>query len=252
MVAAAITPEPDHQAARAALAAAFRWCARLDMHEGIANHFSLAVEGPGTPFLMNSSRQIFSRIRASDLLLLNADDRTTMSRPDAPDPTAWGLHGAIRRHLPRAKCLMHVHSRYATALACLADPMLPPINQTAAEFFGRIAVDDAYGGLALEDEGERCARLMGDDNIQVMIMGNHGLLVIGETVAEAFDRMYYFERAAMTYIDVLHTGRPLNILSDEIAAKTAAEFRDHGAPLAALHFQQLCAVLDDEGSDYAA
>jgi ribulose-5-phosphate 4-epimerase/fuculose-1-phosphate aldolase len=201
---------------------------------------------------MNSNRQLFSRVRGSDLLLLNAQDRTTMSRPDAPDPTAWGLHGAIRRHLPRAKCLMHVHTRYATALACLADPMLPPINQSAAEFFGRVVVDDAYGGLALEGEGERCARLLGDDDIQIMIMGNHGLLVIGETVAEAFDRMYYFERAAMTYIDVLHTGRPLNILSDEIAAKTAAEFRNYGASLAALHFEQLRAVLDDEGSNYDA
>ena len=91
---------------------------------------------------------------------------------------------------------MHVHSNYATVLASLADSTLPPLDQNAAMFFNRYVIDDAYGGLALEDEGNRCAQLLSDPNKRVMIMGNHGLLVIGHSVADTFNRLYYFERAA--------------------------------------------------------
>ncbi|MCB1451864.1 MAG: class II aldolase/adducin family protein, partial [Nitratireductor sp.] len=82
---------------RVELAASFRWAARLNMHEQVANHFSLAVNNDGTQFLMNPNQMHFSLIKASDLLLLDANDPKTMERPDAPDPTAWGLHGSIHR-----------------------------------------------------------------------------------------------------------------------------------------------------------
>jgi hypothetical protein len=118
---------------------------------------------------------------------------------------------------------MHVHSTYATVLACLADSRLPPIDQSSAMFYNRQVVDEDYGGLALEEEGTRCARLFQDPSIRTMIMGNHGVLFIGETVAETFTRMYYFERAARTYILALQTQRPLRELSPEIAEKTARQ-----------------------------
>ena len=72
-------------------------------------------------FLMNPNQVHFSRIKASDLLLIDANDPETLSGPDAPDPTAWGLHGAIHRNVPHARCVMHVHSIHATVLASLAD-----------------------------------------------------------------------------------------------------------------------------------
>ena len=144
-----------------------------------------------------------------------------MNRPDAPDPTAWGLHGAIHRNVPHARCVMHVHSIHATVLASLADSTLPPIDQNSAMFFNRHVVDGHYGGLAFEEEGERCSQLLSDPKVKVMVMGNHGILVIGDTVADAFNRMFYFERAAETYIKALWTGRPLRTLSDEIAEKAA-------------------------------
>ena len=72
------------------LAAAFRWAARLNMHEAVANHFSLSVNDDGTQFLMNPNQKHFSRIKASDMLLLDANDPDTMNKPGAPDPTAWG------------------------------------------------------------------------------------------------------------------------------------------------------------------
>ncbi len=106
---------------RVDLACAFRWTARLNMHEAVANHFSLAVNDDGTKFLMNPNQVHFSRIKASDLLLIDANDPETLSGPNAPDPTAWGLHGAIHRNVPHARCVMHVHSIHATVLASLAD-----------------------------------------------------------------------------------------------------------------------------------
>ncbi|WP_246534608.1 class II aldolase and adducin N-terminal domain-containing protein [Aliiroseovarius lamellibrachiae] len=241
----------DHWQQRVDMAAAFRWTARLNMHEAVANHFSLAVNEAGSQFLMNPNQMHFSRIKASDLLLLDADDQTTMGRPGAPDPTAWGLHGSIHRLCPHARCVMHVHSIHATVLASLADSSLPPIDQNSATFFNRFVIDDGYGGLAFESEGARCASMLTDPKVKTMIMGNHGVLVIGSSVADTFNRLYYFERAAETYIRALQTGQKLRILSDEIAEKTAQELEDY-PDQSERHLSELKALLDDEGSNYAS
>ncbi len=239
-----------HWAERVDLAAAFRWTARLDMHEGVANHFSLAVNEDGTSFLMNPNLAHFNRIRASDLLLINANDLATMERADAPDPTAWGLHGALHRLCPHARCALHVHPTYATVLACLADSTLPPIDQSTTMFFNRVAIDDAYDGLAFEAEAERCCATLSDPSKKVLVMGNHGIMVIGADVAETFNRLYYFERACKTYIKALSTQRPLRVLAPEIAEKTAREIETYPA-IAGRHLAELKAILDQEGSDYA-
>ena len=240
-----------HWAERTDLAAAFRWTARLNMNEAVANHFSLSVSDDGMRFLMNPNQRHFNRIKASDLLLLDADDPATINQPDAPDPTAWGLHGSVHRFVPHARCVMHVHSIHATVLACLKDSTLPPIDQNTATFYGRTVVDESFGGLAFEDEGTRCAGLLSDPKIKVMIMGNHGVLVIGSDVADTFNRLYYFERAAETYIRALQTGVPLRVLGHEIAEKTAQELEDYPEQ-AKRHLAELKAILDGEGSDYAS
>lgn len=240
----------SHLAERIDLAAAFRWTARLNMHEAVANHFSLAIDADGRRFLMNPNARHFARIKASDLIEIDADDPKTMDRPDAPDPTAWGLHGAIHRACPHARCVMHVHSIHATVLASLADSRLPPIDQNTAMFFNRQVVDDHYGGMAFAEEAARCTRLLADPRIKVMIMGNHGVLVIGDGVADTFNRLYYFERAAETYIRALQTGQPLRVLSDAVAEKTAREWEDY-PDTATAHLAELKAILDSEGSDYA-
>ncbi|NDW44481.1 class II aldolase and adducin N-terminal domain-containing protein [Ruegeria sp. PrR005] len=246
-----LRPNIDHWQERVDLAASFRWIERLNMHEGVANHFSLAVNPEGTQFLMNPNQMHFARIRASDLLLLDANDAKTMEMPGAPDPTAWGLHGSIHRRCPHARCVMHVHSIFATVLASLADSSLPPIDQNTATFYNRYVIDDEFGGLAFESEGERCASMLSDPKKRVMIMGNHGVLVIGSDVGDTLNRLYYFERAAETYIRALQTGRPLRLLSDEIAEKTAQELDDYPGQAEA-HLREVKAVLDGEGSTYAS
>ncbi len=244
-------PNLPYKQERTDMAAAFRWTARLNMHESVANHFSLAVNDDGTQFLMNPNQMHFARIKASDMLFIDANDPETLNGPNAPDPTAWGLHGSIHRLCPQARCAMHVHSIHATVLASLADSRLLPIDQNTATFFNRYVIDEQYGGLAFEEEGARCAQLFANPKHKVMIMGNHGVLVIGDSVADTFNRMYYFERAAETYIRALQTGQPLRILSDEIAEKTAQELEDYPEQ-SDKHLAELKAILDDEGSNYAA
>ena len=220
-----IRPNMDYWQERVDLAAAFRWTARLNYHEAVANHFSLAINDNGTKFLMNPNQSHFARIKASDIIEVDANNPDTLSGPSAPDPTAWGLHGSLHRRCPHARCAMHVHSIHATVLASLKDSRLPPIDQNCAAFYDRYVIDDNYCGLAFEEEGERCAAMLQDPKKRIMIMGNHGVLVIGETVADTFNRLYYFERAAETYIRALQTGQTLRILSDEVAEKWQISLR---------------------------
>jgi ribulose-5-phosphate 4-epimerase/fuculose-1-phosphate aldolase len=192
----------------------------------------------------------FARIRASNLIEVDANDPATLDHPDAPDPTAWGLHGALHRNVPWARCAMHLHPKYSTALAALADSTLPAVDQNTAMFYDRVIIDEEYGGLAFEEEGERVCSLFTDPQKKVMVMGNHGLMVVGASVADAFNTLYYFERAAETYITALSTGRPLRVLSDNIAAKTAEEMNAQ-THLVDAHLAEWRALLDAEGADYA-
>jgi ribulose-5-phosphate 4-epimerase/fuculose-1-phosphate aldolase len=153
-----LSPALSHWTERVDMAAAFRWAARLNMHEAVANHFSLAVNADGSRFLINPNGRHFSRITASSLVEIDAHDPATMQRPDAPDPTAWGLHGSIHRALPHARCVLHIHSTHATVLASLADSRLPAIDQNTAMFFGRHVVDDHYGGMAFAVKKVRAVR----------------------------------------------------------------------------------------------
>ncbi len=236
-----------HWEARVDLACAFRWTARLNMHEGVANHFSLTVADDGSQFLMNPNGRHFSRVRASELLLLDAHDPATMDRPDAPDPTAWDIHGALHRQVPTARCVMHVHSKYATVLSTLKDSTMPPIDQNTMHFYEQIAYDDGYDGMGLGDEAERLATKLGDKKI--LVLGNHGVLFANDSVAQTFDDMYYFERACETLITAYMTGRKLAVVSDAVARKTAQQWQDY-ATLPGSHFRALKEILDQEEPDY--
>lgn len=234
------------QQARIDLACAFRWAARLDMHEGTANHFSLSVNDDGTRFLINPNGRHFSTIKASELILVDANDQKTMEREDAPDPTAWGLHGAVHRRCPQARCALHLHPQYATVLASLADSTMLAIDQNTARFFNRVVIDEFFGGMALAEEAERCVEMLNQKRI--MIMGNHGIMATAPSVAQAFDEMYYFERAARTLVIAYMTQKPLRILPDEIAEKTAQQWDNFPGYLH--HFNELKVILDEQEPDY--
>ncbi|MDD1509213.1 class II aldolase and adducin N-terminal domain-containing protein [Pseudomonas sp. CNPSo 3701] len=201
------------------LAATFRIIAHLGMHEAVANHFSAAVSQDGKQFLLNPKWMHFSRIRASDLLLLDADDPQVMERSDV-DATAWCIHGQLHQRLPDARVALHLHPIYTTSVACLKNPGIPPIDQNTARYFNRLAVDELYGGMADSmEEGARLADLL--QGKSRLLMGNHGVLVTAPTVGEAFDDIWTLERSCQILVTALSTGQPLNVLSDEVAEKTA-------------------------------
>ena len=236
------------QQLRVDLAAVFRLAHYFDWHEAVANHFSLAVSADGKQFLMNPRWRHFSKLRASELLLLNTDDKSTMARPDAPDLTAWSLHGRLHAALPQARCIIHLHPPYATAIASLADPEIKPIDQNTARFFNRVAVDMNYGGMAnTDEEGDRLARLMG--NRSIMMMGNHGLLICASTVAEAFDLTYYLERSCRNLVLAYQTGQKLHVMTPEVAEKTAQEWQADREQFHA-HFAEMKTLLDARDASY--
>jgi ribulose-5-phosphate 4-epimerase/fuculose-1-phosphate aldolase len=241
--------ETDEWQLRVDLAAAFRLAAMNDWHEAVANHLSLAVSADGKKFLMNPRWKHFSRIKASDLLLLDSNDPETMNRPDAPDLTAWSIHGRMHAKVPQARCIIHLHPPYATALASLANPEILPIDQNTARFFNRVAFDMDYGGMANTDaEGDRLGSLLG--NKQIMMMGNHGVLVCAATVAEAFDLTYYLERACRNLILAHSSGQKLKVMSPAVAEKTAQEWEaDRDQFLS--HFAEMKAILDEKDPSYA-
>lgn len=240
--------ESAEWALRVDLAAALRLAAQFDWHESVANHFSASLSADGRKFLMNPRWKHFATIRASDLQRLDADDAQTMHRADAPDPSAWCIHGAVHRTLPQARVLLHCHPPYATALAALKNPALLPIDQNTARFYNLVGIDLGYGGLADEEaEGARIASALASHPI--LLMGNHGLSVAAATVAEAFEHLYYFERASRTLMLAYATGQPLNVMSEDIARRTAEGWHAY-QDAAFAHFEQLKAMLDAKDASY--
>lgn len=231
------------------LAASFRIFAHLGMHEAVANHFSAAVSKDGKQFLINPKWKHFSRIRASDLLLLNADDPSTAERPDV-DATAWSIHGQLHQKLPHVRVAMHLHPVYTTAVSTLKDPKILPIDQNTARYFNRVSVDTMFGGMADSvEEGERLCGLL--KNNSRLLMGNHGVMVTGTDIGVAFDDMWTLERACQILVTALSTGQVLNVLSDDVAEKTARDWekiedfsRQHFEEMKALMIQQDPSVLD--------
>ena len=222
---------------RAELANAFRICHALGWSESVGNHFSAAVSDDGQRFLLNPRWQHFDTITPEDLLLLDCRDATVLDGPEPPDTSAWCVHGTLHRRRPDARVVLHAHSPYATALACLKDPTLVPIDNNTARFHGRTAYDLSFGGIAdAAEEGERLADALGDKS--VLVMGNHGVTILGESVAAAFEDLYFFEKAAQTLILARSTGEPLAVLSDAVARHTTEGWQAYSG-MADRHFAYL-------------
>lgn len=235
------------QQARVDLAAALRLAVRFGMHEGICNHFSLML--PGTDcFLLNPYGRHWSEIRASELLVVDAQGRVIEGEGEA-EATAFYIHSRIHFTNPRATCVLHTHMPYATALTMIENGGLEWANQTALNFYDDVAYDRQYNGLVLDDrEGDRIAAALGDK--RVLFLANHGVIVIGRSVGEAFDDLYYLERACQAQVIAMSTGRPLLRIPDEIARTINANSTER-MRMGKLHFQALKRLLDREAREYA-
>ncbi|MDH3919423.1 MAG: aldolase, partial [Rhodospirillales bacterium] len=181
------------QQARIDLAAALRLAARFEFHEGIDNHFSYSVPGMEDRFLLHPYGLHWSEVTAGDILMVDQDGGVVEGEGEV-EISAFAIHSRIHRQHPRARCVLHTHMPYATALTAVEQGRLEPINQNSLRFYGDVAYDEDYGGLAHDvDEGARIAAAFGDK--RVLFLANHGVIVAGETIAGAFDDLYFLERA---------------------------------------------------------
>ncbi|MEO7010643.1 MAG: class II aldolase/adducin family protein [Caldimonas sp.] len=236
---------------RVHLAAAHRLAVLHELEEGIDNHFTMAVPGHDGQYLILPYGLHWSEASASNLIVFDEQGRV-LEGHGTLELSAQCIHAPIHR-ITGANVVMHTHQTWAMALNMLQDNRLLPASQTAALFDGQIAYDDDYTGLAATlEEGERLARAM--DTRPIVFMKNHGVLVTGATVAQAYRRLYRLERVCRNQILALSSGRPLAVLSAEMVARVQApssDDRHSRAERERLFFEAMMRVLDRELPGYA-
>lgn len=233
------------------LAAAHRLAVLHELEEGIDNHFTVTVPGRDDRYLILPFGFHWSEARASDLIVFDESGRT-LEGEGVVELSAQCIHAPIHR-LCGARVVLHTHQTWAVALNMLKNNRLLPASQTAAFFHGHVAYDDTYTGTAdTLAEGERLARVIGGH--QVLFMKNHGVLVVGDTVAQAYRRLYKLERVCRAQVLAMGTGQPLEILAEEIVAQVQApapDDRHSRSERERLYFEAMMRVLDRELPGYA-
>ncbi len=239
----------DHHNERIDLAAALRWAAKLGLNEGVCNHFSLEV-APDR-YLINPQGLHWSEVSARDILLIDIDGKV-IEGPHTLEPTAFFIHSWIHRTNAHAKCVMHTHMPYATALTLVHGGELAWCNQNTLRFWNRVGYDNQYNGLALDDaEGERIGRMVAGHD--VLFMASHGVTVVGPNVAWTFDDLYYLERACMHQVlaQQAAAGRPLRHIPPAVCARVAAQIVE-AREQSDLFFASVKRMLDNEGPEWRA
>jgi ribulose-5-phosphate 4-epimerase/fuculose-1-phosphate aldolase len=227
--------------ARLDLTTALRAAARHGLNEGVCNHFSMTVPGREDLFLVNPQGLHWSEITPSALVMADGEGNVVEGKYPV-EPTAFFIHARLHAGGRGPNVVLHTHMPYATALTSIRDGRIEMCTQNALRYWDRIAYDENYAGVALSnDEGERMCRAMGDK--EILFLRNHGVIVSGATVAQAYDDLYYLERAAMVQVLAMQTGRPLHNVSDEMAAHTNRQMAGE-AQQSFLHFESLKRMLD--------
>jgi ribulose-5-phosphate 4-epimerase/fuculose-1-phosphate aldolase len=241
--------------ARVDLAAAHRLAVMQGLSEGIFNHLTRVVPGKGDRYYQIPFGLHWSEVRASSFMEVGIDDGEVKRGSGDVERSCYCIHAPMHKALPQAKAVFHTHMPFASALTRLEDPRIKEIGQTEVSLSDLIAYDDNYTGPAFDpEEGERLARILG--NKAVLFMANHGVTTVGQSVADAYDRLYYLERAAQAQLYAMWTGQPLKQLPDAVVEKTkkeigGARFYDGPTP-AERHFSALKRILDRNEADYAS
>ena len=241
--------------ARVDLAACHRLAAHFGLNAGIDNHLTMLVPGYSDRFLLAPFGLHWSEVRASDFMVIDFEGRI-VSGPGPIEDTALYIHLPVHKLAPQARCALHTHMPYATALCMLENPRLEPASQTAIGLLDDIAYECDYNGLAFDQaEGERMARALGSKSI--LLLRNHGALVVGHSVAQAFERLYFLERAAQAQVLALSTGRALRRVPEPVVQATLAQWRSGagtqvgGRDRVDLHFDALKRLLDRTSPGYS-
>ena len=223
-VAASFSDDPSRRL-RVDLALCYRVVAHYGLTDQIYTHISARVPGSGDRFWLNRIGVGFDEMTAGDLIEVGFDAPPEEAPGDVTadqvNRAGHTIHSAILMARPDVSCALHLHSRAGMAVAALEEGLLP-LNQISMQFYNRIAYHD-YEGIALDlDERERLIASMGEQN--AMILRNHGLLTVGRSVAEAFMRAYYLEKACEIQMDALAMGRPLRLPPPEVCEHAARQY----------------------------
>jgi ribulose-5-phosphate 4-epimerase/fuculose-1-phosphate aldolase len=237
--------------AKIELAAAHRLAVLHELEEGIDNHFTVTVPGRDDRYLILPFGLHWSEARASDMIVFD-ETGTTLEGQGVVELSAQCIHAPIHR-LCGVRVVLHTHQPWALALNMLKDNRLLPANQTAAFFHGNVAYDDNYSGTADSlEEGERLARAIG--NKTVLFMKNHGVIVTGSSIGQAYKWLYKLERVCRTQVLAMSTGRPIEVLSDDVVnlVQTPSPNDRHSrAERERLYFAAMMRVLDRQLPGYA-
>jgi ribulose-5-phosphate 4-epimerase/fuculose-1-phosphate aldolase len=237
---------------RVDLAAAYRLADLFGFNEGIFNHLTVLLPDRGC-ILTQPIGMHWSEVTASSLLEVDRDGQVLRGEGEVERSTVC-IHVPMHKAFDSARCVFHTHMPFASTLTRLRDSRLRPTGQTEIRFWNRIAYDDGYNGLVYDmAEGERLAKLLGPRN-HVLMLANHGVVVVGRSVAETFDRLYYLERAAQAQVYAMWTGQELREIPPETIDQTRCQFRDsplyYGKPGHDLHFDALKRILDRRNPGY--
>jgi ribulose-5-phosphate 4-epimerase/fuculose-1-phosphate aldolase len=216
---------------RQELAACYRLIAHFRMTDLIYTHCTVRMPGPEHHYLINPYGLMWDEITASTLVLLDKDGNAVGSETPYINLAGFVIHGAIHQARSDAQCIVHTHTRAGCAVAAQRDG-LQSLNQISMEFHGRVAYHD-YEGISYDlDEQKRLVRDLGDK--PVMILRNHGLLTVGKTVAQAFLRMYYLEKACEIQLAAQSSGQALIMPAEAICRRAERQFNAPD-PSAAAH-----------------
>lgn len=237
---------------RANVAAAHRLAVLNDFHESIDNHITALVPGSPSSFYLMPYGLHWSEVTASSLLEVSLGGDIIAGEGIA-EPSAINIHAPLHRHLKHAHCVIHTHMPYMTAISQLEDMTIEMTGQAALMFENKIAYDYEYNGFADEqNEGDRMAAIMGDK--PVLVLGNHGVIVCGETVAQAFHRLYFLERAARTQLFSMWTGQRRKWVQGAVTSKMRAQAEAWQVKVqqseSELHFTALKRLLEKSQPDY--
>jgi ribulose-5-phosphate 4-epimerase/fuculose-1-phosphate aldolase len=236
------------------LAAAHRLAFMQGFSEGIFNHLTFMVPGRNDRYYQIPFGMHWSEVTASSLMEVGIDDGKVKHGDGDVERSCYCIHAPMHKMLPQAKAVFHTHMPFASALTRLADPRIKEIGQTEVGLLGKIAYDDLYTGPAFDpQEGERLAKVLGDKT--VLFMANHGIATVGETIADAYNLLYYLERAAQVQIYAMWTGQPLKQVPTTVVEKTKREIGGasfyKGPTPAQRHFDALKRLLDRKEPEYA-
>lgn len=205
---------------RCELAAAYRLFAHLGWHELIYNHLTVRVPG-SEHFLINPFGLMYREITAGKLVKIDLEGRKVEPSPWTVNPAGFIVHSAVHAARPDAHCVVHTHTTAGQVVSCQAGGLLP-LSFNAMFYAGRVAYHDFEGITLDREECQRLAADLGDRN--VMILRNHGLLVCGPSIGDAFAEHYMLQRACEVQVAAQATGVPLVLPRDEIAQRAAAQY----------------------------